>query len=126
MGFKLQFWYTLLLNHTNCFDQFMNLFLQLFYEKIGPNNAFQLWWSVFVFENIGNIFVSFLLVELLSRYIISRIKIDIQYDHNDYCISTRPGISGLQRKEISTFWSPKRALGIQVLSLWFCLAPSLG
>ena len=37
-------------------DQFMNLYLQKFYPSIGPIEAFDLWWSVFVFENIGKIF----------------------------------------------------------------------
>ena len=53
MDIKLQCWYTLLLNHLNPIDQVMNIFLQTFYEKIGPNNAFKIWWSVFLLENIG-------------------------------------------------------------------------
>ena len=53
MDIKLQCWYTLLLNQLNPIDQVMNIFLQTFYERIGPNNAFELWWSVFLFENLG-------------------------------------------------------------------------
>ena len=34
-------------------DQFMNLYIQIFYPTIGPVKAFYLWWSVFVFENLG-------------------------------------------------------------------------
>ena len=33
----------------------MNLYLQKFYPSIGPHEAFDLWWSVFVFENLGKI-----------------------------------------------------------------------
>ena len=53
MDIKLQFWYTSLLNQIGFIDQVMNILLQIFYEKIGPNNAFELWWSVFLFENLG-------------------------------------------------------------------------
>ena len=53
MDIKLQFWYTLLLNALLPIDQVMNIFIHEFYEKIGPNNAFELWWSVFLFENLG-------------------------------------------------------------------------
>ena len=53
MDIKLQFWYTSLLNQIGFIDQVMNIFLQIFYEKIGPNNAFKIWWSVFLLENIG-------------------------------------------------------------------------
>ena len=34
----------------------MNLYIQIFYPTLGPTNAFYLWWSVFVFENLGKIF----------------------------------------------------------------------
>ena len=48
---KLQFVYTFLLNLQ--FDQFLNLYLHLYYENIGPLKAFNLWWSYFVLENLG-------------------------------------------------------------------------
>ena len=50
MDIKLQFCYTLLLNQTIVLINVTSIFLQIFYEKIGPNNAFELWWSVFLFE----------------------------------------------------------------------------
>ena len=53
MDIKLQFWYTSLLNQIGFIDQVMNILLQIFYEKIGPNNAFDIWWSVSLIENIG-------------------------------------------------------------------------
>ena len=53
MDIKLQFCYTLLLNQTIVLNAGMNIFLQIFYEQIGPDNAFELWWSVFLFEKIG-------------------------------------------------------------------------
>ena len=53
MDIKLQFWYTLLLNNLIVIDQVMNIFIQLFYENIGPKNAFEIWWSIFLFENLG-------------------------------------------------------------------------
>ena len=53
MDIKLQFCYTLLLNQTIVLINVTSIFLQIFYEKIGPNNAFELWWSVFLFEKIG-------------------------------------------------------------------------
>ena len=31
----------------------MNLYIQIYYPSIGPIEAFDLWWSVFVFENLG-------------------------------------------------------------------------
>ena len=51
---KLNFWYTCLLNHMMIGDQFMNLYIQVFYPTIGPVKAFYFWWSVFVFENLGD------------------------------------------------------------------------
>ena len=51
---KLHFLYTFLLNNINIGDQFMNLYIQIFYPTIGPIEAFDLWWSVFVFENLGD------------------------------------------------------------------------
>ena len=33
----------------------MNIYLQKFYPSIGPYEAFDLWWSVFVIENLGKI-----------------------------------------------------------------------
>ena len=53
MDMKLQFWYTILLNNLIVIDQVMNIFIQLFYENIGPKNAFEIWWSMFLFENLG-------------------------------------------------------------------------
>ena len=53
MDIKLQFWYTSLLNQIGFIDQVMHILLQIFYEKIGPNNAFDIWWSVSLIENIG-------------------------------------------------------------------------
>ena len=32
----------------------MNLYIQIFYPTIGHKKAFDLWWSVFVFENLGD------------------------------------------------------------------------
>ena len=52
---KFHFWYTFLLNHCNTGDQFMNVYLQKFYPSIGPNEAFDLWWSVFVLKYLGKI-----------------------------------------------------------------------
>ena len=75
MDIKLQFFYTLLLNQTNVIDQVMNIFLQIFYEKIGPNDAFSLWWSVFLFENIGQ--CRYYLGKIHKKYNIPRIKIGI-------------------------------------------------
>ena len=31
----------------------MNLYIQIYYPSIGPIEAFDLWWSAFVFENLG-------------------------------------------------------------------------
>ena len=48
---KLHFVYTFLLNVQ--LDQWLNIYLHLYYENIGPLKAFNLWWSYFVFENLG-------------------------------------------------------------------------
>ena len=53
MDIKLQFWYTLFLNQLIPIDQVMNIIQQIFYENIGPKNAFDIWWSVLLFENLG-------------------------------------------------------------------------
>ena len=50
---KVHFCYTILLNHMMNVDQFMNFYIQIYYPSIGPIKAFDLWWSVFVFENLG-------------------------------------------------------------------------
>ena len=50
---KIHFLYTCLLNHLIIGDQLMNLYIQMYYPSIGPSEAFDLWWSIFVFENIG-------------------------------------------------------------------------
>ena len=52
MDIKTHFWYSCLLNHNN-WDQFMNLYIQIYYPSIGPAQAFGLWWSVHVFQNLG-------------------------------------------------------------------------
>ena len=38
-------------------DQLKNTILQLFYDYFGQQLVFQLWWSMFVIENIGNFFI---------------------------------------------------------------------
>ena len=53
MDMKLQFCYTILLNNLIVIDQVMNIFIQLFYENIGLKNAFEIWWSMYLFENLG-------------------------------------------------------------------------
>ena len=57
MDIKLQFWYTFILNHTNYLDQVLNLFLELYYEKIGPTIAFDAWWSYFLVEKLGKAYM---------------------------------------------------------------------
>ena len=39
-------------NHNN-WDQFINLYIQIYYPSIGPAQAFDMWWSVHVFQNLG-------------------------------------------------------------------------
>ena len=53
MDIKLQFWYTLFLNQIMPIDQVINIIQQIFYENIGPKNAFDIWLSVCLFENLG-------------------------------------------------------------------------
>ena len=53
MDIKLQFWYTILLNNLVCIDAVIFIFIQLFYENIGIKNAFEIWWSMYLFENLG-------------------------------------------------------------------------
>ena len=53
MDIKLQFWYTLFLNQLIPIDQVMNIIQQIFYENIGPKNAFDIWWSVLLIKNLG-------------------------------------------------------------------------
>ena len=53
MDIKLQFWYTILLNNLVCIDAVIFIFIQLFYENIGPKNAFEIWWYMYLFENLG-------------------------------------------------------------------------
>ena len=52
MDIKTHFWYSCLLNHNN-WDQFMNLYIHIYYPSIGPAQAFDLWWSAHVFQNLG-------------------------------------------------------------------------
>ncbi len=33
----------------------MNLYIHINYPNIGPSKAFELWWSVFVLENLGKL-----------------------------------------------------------------------
>ena len=48
---KLHFVYTFLLNLQ--LDQWLNIYLHRYYKNIGPLKAFNLWWSYFVLENLG-------------------------------------------------------------------------
>ena len=50
---KIHFVYTFLLNNLMIGDKFMNFYIQMYYPSIGPHEAFDLWWTVLVFENIG-------------------------------------------------------------------------
>ena len=75
MDIKLQFCYTLLLNQTIVLINVTSIFLQIFYEKIGPNDAFLLWWSVFLFDNIGQCRYNF--GKIHNKCNITRIKIGI-------------------------------------------------
>ena len=45
----------------------LNIYLHLDYENIGPLKAFNLWWSYFVLENIGEFMEQALLVTWLLK-----------------------------------------------------------
>ena len=50
---KLHFLYTILLNCLNPIDQIVNLYIQSYYQNLGPFRAFNIWWLTFVWENLG-------------------------------------------------------------------------
>ena len=50
---KLHFLYTILLNSVPLMDQIVNLYIETYYQNLGPFRSFNLWWSSFVLENLG-------------------------------------------------------------------------
>ena len=50
---KLHFLYTILLNSIPPMDQIVNLYIETYYQNLGPFRSFNLWWSSFVLENLG-------------------------------------------------------------------------
>ena len=50
---KLHFLYTILLNCLTVMDQIVNLYIETYYQNLGPFKAFDIWWSTFVWQNIG-------------------------------------------------------------------------
>ena len=74
---KFHFLYTCLLNHLNIGDQFMNLYIVMIYPTISPFEAFDLWWSVFVFENLGDYNFSRYQNKLKLHYLVSRLLCNV-------------------------------------------------
>ena len=53
MDIKLNYVFALILSQVFVYDQTKNVFLGLFYESLGPQKAFQIWWFGFLVENLG-------------------------------------------------------------------------
>lgn len=53
MDIKQQFIFCNLFLYRLFLDQGLNVFIQIYYREIGPENAFTIWWMFFYFENFG-------------------------------------------------------------------------
>ena len=55
MDLKLQSLFVNLMIFEVILDQVKNILIQNYYEQLGLDNVFFLWWLSFCFENIGKI-----------------------------------------------------------------------
>ena len=55
MDIKLEFFFCNLVIWNGALDQGKNALLRIYYEQLGLENVFNIWWIVFWFENIGKI-----------------------------------------------------------------------
>ena len=55
MDIKLEFFFCNLVIWNAALDQGKNALLRIYYEQLGLENVFNIWWIVFWFENIGKI-----------------------------------------------------------------------
>ena len=53
MDIKLNYVYALVVSQVVLFDQTKNVFIEIFYESLGPEKAFHIWWLGFLVENLG-------------------------------------------------------------------------
>ena len=52
---KIQFIYPNFVIYRVFIGQGLNVFFQLYYNELGPENIFNIWWTSFFLENIGKI-----------------------------------------------------------------------
>ena len=56
MSLKLQNVACHLIPLNSVLDMMMNSLLEHYYQQLGPDTVFTIWWSFFVWENFGKIF----------------------------------------------------------------------
>ena len=51
MDIKLNYVFALILSQVFVYDQTKNVFIGIFYESLGPEKAFKIWWLGFLMDN---------------------------------------------------------------------------
>ena len=98
MDIKIQFIYPNFVIYRVFIDQGLNVFFQLYYNDLGSENIFKIWWTSFFLENIGKKSNTEMLSSMVYHFkkIGSRFFLNIWIYFN--ALKIIPEFSGLQGK----------------------------